>query len=378
MHKTVETKPPIRIVHISTGLNPSGAEYSLLTVLKNLHTQNYEFLIISLIGHGIVGNEIEKLGIRVVYLDMPRRIITLSGIIRMIREINKFRPDIIQGWMYHGSLAAAFAKMIARNAMVIWNVRRMPVTQGSSFSPLILAKTVKSIPALIIYNSRSSASAHEELGFPHEKTKVIYNGFDGSRFQPNPEMRDAVRHELGIEEDSLVIGMVGRYTPEKNHLLFADAAQLILAQYKNVHFVFIGEQMTIDNQEFVHAVRKNNIFEQTHLLGRREDLHHLMTAFDLLVLPSSTEGFPNVVGEAMACGVPCVVSDVSDNRLIVDKTGVVIDTLDAHAIAESCIKLLRLSREERVQLGENARQRIIDQFSLETMISIYSNIYNSF
>lgn len=208
---------------------------------------------------------------------------------------------------------------------------------------------------------------------------VIPNGFDLKVFKPDPEARRAVRRELGIDEDAPVIGLVARFHPQKDHANFIEAAARFHACVPESRFVLCGESITPDNLELVGLIESSDIQGQCHLLGTREDIPRVMTAFDVATCSSSHgEAFPLVIGEAMACGVPCVVTDVGDAATIVGGTGVVVPPRDAPLLTAAWGQLLlSTSREQRSRMGLEARQRIMDNYSLEEVAEQYERVYRS-
>lgn len=206
---------------------------------------------------------------------------------------------------------------------------------------------------------------------------MIPNGFDLDAFRPDPESRLAVRRQLEIPEDSLLIGLVARFHPQKDHHNFVQAAGLLHRAMPQVHFLLCGEGITWENPVLGEWIDDAGVESWCHLLGRREDMPKLTAALDIASSSSFGESFPNVVGEAMACGVPCVVTDVGDCAILVGKTGIVVPPNDAGALASAWHQLLEMSHEERRRLGQLARQRIKNKFDLNLVVSRYEDLYKS-
>jgi glycosyltransferase involved in cell wall biosynthesis len=208
---------------------------------------------------------------------------------------------------------------------------------------------------------------------------IIPNAFDLENFRPDPPARQSVRQELGLSPEAPLIGLINRFHPMKDHNNFIQAATLLLKSLPEAHFLLCGGGVTWENSELVGWIKAGNLQERCHLLGHRDDIPRLMAALDIVSLSSSGgEGFPNVIGEAMACGSPCVVTDVGDAALIVGETGVVVPKKDPQALAAGWHKLLLdLTREERVQLGLAARRRVTEQYSLNMITQQYQRVYAS-
>ena len=203
---------------------------------------------------------------------------------------------------------------------------------------------------------------------------VIPNGFDLNLFKPDLEGRTLVRQELRIPEDTMLIGMVGRFDPQKDHYNFIKAAALLQKEIPDVQFLLCGDDITWENQKLSKWIDETGFHGYFHLLGRRSDISRIMTALDI-ASSSYGEGFPNVVGEAMSCGVPCVVTDVGDSALIVGDTGIVVPPKDPNALALAWKKLIEIGKDKRQKLGHNARLRIRENFNLPSVVRRYEELY---
>jgi glycosyltransferase involved in cell wall biosynthesis len=205
---------------------------------------------------------------------------------------------------------------------------------------------------------------------------VIPNGFDLEQFKPDPEARSALREELGIPRNAAIVGLVGRFDAQKDHHTFVDASALLKVRQRNLHFVLCGDDISWANRELSRWIDETGMRDRFHLLGRRHDLPRITAALDVSCLCSVYgEAFPNVLGEAMACGVPCVVTDVGDCAAIVGNTGSVSPPGDAQALARGIESLLELGEDGRRRLGETARGRVREHFSLDSIVKRYENLY---
>jgi glycosyltransferase involved in cell wall biosynthesis len=231
-------------------------------------------------------------------------------------------------------------------------------------------------PASIINNSFVSAKGHEEvLGYRSGKQIIISNGFDTDVFSPSPQARLRLRSELGLSSDALLIGLVARFHPVKDHSGFLRAARLIQLECPHVHFVLAGQGVTDTNRDLRQIVAELPVPAHAHLLGEFPDVSPLLCGLDVVVLSSASEGFPNVIGEAMSCGVPCVVTNVGDSALLVGETGFVVPARDPEALAQALRTMAQLDHAERNRLGTLARQRIINNFSLDAIAQKYERLY---
>ena len=230
----------------------------------------------------------------------------------------------------------------------------------------------------IIYNAKVSSLQHMAIGYFRDNSEIIPNGFDSEQFCPKPEARESLRKELDVCNNDILIGLIARYHPMKDHFNFLQAASLLLRQYQQVHFVMVGRDVDWNNFELTRQVRELGISENVHLMGERWDIPEITTGLDIATTSSSWgESFPNVVGEAMSCQVPCVVTDVGDSALIVGNSGLVVPPRDPASMANAWRKLIDLGIEDRQCLGDAARKRIEENYSLGTIVGHYEALYRA-
>jgi glycosyltransferase involved in cell wall biosynthesis len=374
----------MRVLHIVTGLDGGGAQTMLYRLLSRMDHAAFENEVSSLMGVGTVGERIQGLGVPVHALGMARGKPRPGALRTLASLIRSLRPHLVQGWMYHGNLAATVAGVLTQEPTpVLWNIRHTPYDLGDysrmSAATIRLGACLSWYPARILYNARTSALRHEALGYAAARRTVLPNGFDTARFAPSAEARISVRSELGIGQETPLVGLVARFHPQKDHRNFIQAAGRFRACAPEGHFLLCGDGITWENPELAGWIEVAGIRDRCHLLGRREDIPHLTAALDVASTASSFgEAFPNVIGEAMACGVPCVVTDVGDSALMVGNTGVVVPPKDPQALADGWRQLLlKMSREERMRLGLAARQRIVENYSLGKIVERYERLYES-
>jgi glycosyltransferase involved in cell wall biosynthesis len=241
-----------------------------------------------------------------------------------------------------------------------------------------LCAPLSRLPSDIIFVSQSSRSEHKRFGYRIENSRVLPNGIDTHLFVPSNAARLSVRQELGLPEDAFLIGLVGRYHPMKDHNNFLKAAAQLLKVHPDLHFMLIGRGINPWNKALQGAIQDAGLRNQIHLLGERTDTPRLSAALDIFTLSSSYgESFPNVIGEAMACGVPCVVTDVGDASWIVGETGRVVPRRDPAALAEGWRELIALGEAGRKALGNAARLRVMESFPLESVVAQYEALYES-
>ena len=353
--------------------------YKLLTKVKNT---DIEVVVVSLLDRGAIGIRIADLGIPIITLGMKRGVPNPIAAMRLIHTIRTIRPALIQGWMYHGNLAATFAGRFNREATtVLWNIRQSlyEIKNERPLTRLLirLGSRCSRGPAKIIYNSQLSAKQHESIGYAPNKTILIPNGFDLDLFCPDLAARAQIRKQLGIPNDALAIGLVARYHQMKDHGNFLRAASLLFKRNKGIHFVMSGRGISPDNREIWKLIEEHQLSNNVHLLGERQDVPNILASLDIATSSSAWgEGFSNAIGEAMACGIPCVVTDVGDSAFIVGETGLVVAPRDPAALTNAWLKMINAGSEGRQNLGIAARQRVIETFSLNAISQQYQNLYD--
>ncbi len=371
-------------VHIITGLTTGGAEMMLYKLLSKIDRERFSPVVISLMDRGTLGDRIEALGIPVYTLGMkPGALPTPNMIGKLLKIVGEIKPDLIQGWMYHANLAAQLISILSLKFVpVIWNIRNCLYSlsyEKSGTVAVIKALIPLSIfPTKIIYNSHVAASQHEKLGYKVTKRITIPNGFDTEVFHPSIEERNLMRKELSLPSDCFLIGRFARYHPMKDYPNFIHGAAILLKEYPNVHFLLVGSTVNVENQILWQLIQELGISERIHLLGERQNIPQLTAALDISSTSSSYgEAFPNVIGEAMSCGVPCVVTDVGDSAWIVSDTGKVVPPKNPEALAKAWQELIDLGADGREALGRAARARIIECFSLNSVVADYERLYES-
>jgi glycosyltransferase involved in cell wall biosynthesis len=352
----------------------------LVKLLSKLHGKQLCANVIALSGEGPVSRELRELGISVDHLNINGVGDLLRASYHICTLLRQVKPDVLQGWMYHGNIAATFASVLGRvRPKLVWSVRQslydLSLEKPGTRSIIRMGACLSRAPDIIIYNSEIARNQHEVFGFDGGNAVVINNGFDSQEYRPNEEAYRSVREELCVSPDTKIVGMVARYHPMKGHAVFMSAIEN-LSFKEPVHFVMAGKGVDAANEELTVILNRMGKKRYIHLLGERDDMPRLTAAFDVAVCASSWgEGFPNAIGEAMSCGVPCVATDVGDVRRVIGETGVVVARDDPDALADALVQILRYSASERRALGNAARTRTIENFSLEKIASHYSSIY---
>jgi len=371
----------LKILHIITGLQGGGAEAVLYRVCT--YEPDCEHVVVSMLDQGKYGLLLSASGIETHYLNMRPGGISLYGIFKLFSILNQYKPDVIQTWMYHADLIGGIIARIAGIRAICWGVRHSdvhPVKTKLSTRLVVqlCAKVSTWLPTKIVCCAQKALQVHEQLGYPAEKCVVIPNGYDLNRFRPDDSARRRVRDELGIADNMPLLGMVARYDPQKDHANLVKALSLLKKQGIEFRCVLVGNGLTAANLELSELIDEFNLGDKMLLLGSRDDIPALMNGLDIHILSSSYgEAFPNVLAEAMACGTPCITTDVGDAALIVGDTGWVVPAQDEQELAKSLNESLGLLQ-DRVQWSVrqgHCRERIIENFSIEKTIQAYRKVW---
>ncbi len=371
----------ILITHVINGLYTGGAEMMLYKLLSEMDRERFEARVITLIGGDSLRTRVEKLGIEVHSLGMTRSYPSLRATIRLAKLLRERPPALVQTWMYHSDLMGGVVAKLLTKAPIVWNLQASNIVNHPDNKTTLLtiklcALLSSLIPARIISCSEVACRLHADVGYDSKKLLPIPNGVELINFQPDESARIALRTELGLGVSTPLIGIVARFHPQKDHHNFVQAAALLHQALPDVHFVLCGEDIAEGNEQLSEWLTKAGIKSHCHLLGRREDTPKINAALDIATLSSAFgEGFPNVLGEAMACGVPCVTTDVGDSALIVGDTGIVVPPRDPVMLANGWMTLLKMNREERKRLGMAARERVEEKFSLPAIVARYEQLY---
>jgi len=370
------------VLYIVTGLSTGGAEQMLFNLLSVQKNEGVNPVILSLMNEGSLGKKLTDIGIPVYTLNIQANTLSAKALFKLRKIIKSINPDIIQGWMYHGNIAAMVGRALsAVKAPVIWSIHHS-LDEIDKEKPLTrflirLGAITSKYTSKIHYCSRLSSLQHEKYGYCKSRTIIIPNGFDCSKFAPDSTLRKEVRRQLSIRDDAIVIGHIARYHPIKDHVNFLTAASKLLQTGLDTYFVLSGAGVTNANNDINSFIRNNGLEKNVILLGERDDIPILMNGFDIYTSSSWSEAFPVVLGEAMACCIPCVATDAGDSSFIVGATGKIVPARNPELLADALIDMIALGDEGRRNLGKLARQRIIENFSLQTVTERFVALYKS-
>ena len=364
----------LTVLHLITGLETGGAEGMLARLAAGSDRKRFRHVVVSMTGPGAIGPAIAARGIPLRSLGIRRNAPDPVGLLRLRRVLREFRPEILQTWLYHADLLGLVAWRLGWAPHLLWNVRSTE-TIGSAVVRRLLARW-SALPDAVIVNSLEGRRFHETLGYRPKCWVHIPIGFDTAALKLDTEAGKRLRVALGIGDDAFVVLLPARYHPMKDHATFLAAAARLVSARPEARFVVAGSGIERGNRALMDLVSAQGIGDRVLLLGERRDLAAIYSAADVVTLSSAFgEGFPNVLAEAMCCGVACVATNVGDSAEIVGDTGVIVPPRDPVALAAGWEKLATLARDARRQLGAAARARIVERFDLAAITARYEALY---
>jgi glycosyltransferase involved in cell wall biosynthesis len=327
-------------------------------------------VVVSLLPGGFHADVLRRVGIRVVELNFGSVPGMLAGVLELARTLRSFQPTVVQGWMYHGDLLGWLGLALSgrrRRTGLIWSIRCSDMDldrYGTGLRAVIrTCAWLSGRPDLVTANSAAGMRAHQALGYRPQRIDIIPNGVDVARYAPDPQMRAQMRAELGIPDDAVVVAHVARVDPMKDHESFLSA----MSAAPDVHALVVGR----GTDQLAGAA---NI----HLLGARSDVPRLLAAADAIVSSSAFgEGFSNALAEGMACALPAIATDVGDARELIADTGFVVPPRAPDALAAAIRDFAAQPAEQRALLGQRARDRIVQNFTLERAVARFAAAYDA-
>jgi glycosyltransferase involved in cell wall biosynthesis len=369
----------IKILHLITDLDPGGAEMMLFKLISTIDPEAFESVVVSMTAVGSLGKKMEQSGRKVLSLDLPKGRVSPTGFIKLFQILKQEKPDILQTWMYHANLLGFLSNPLFFPSRLVWNIRCSNVEfdryKRLTYWVMKISAWLSSFPAAIVVNSHTGADLHKDLGYHPKKWEVIYNGFDLNRFNIDPYAGMEIRRDLGLGTEDLIIGLISRFDYMKDHETFFSAARLITSKHPKVCFLLAGEGVNPENKFFAPYLSEDRFRGRLFLLGYREDIPRIINALNISTSSSSGEGFPNIIGESMACGVPCVVTQVGDSAFLIGETGIAVPPRDPTSLAGGWLNLIERKETGRKTLGLAARERIRVFFSIEKVAGQHEALY---
>jgi glycosyltransferase involved in cell wall biosynthesis len=363
----------LKLAFLIPSLHYGGAERQLVTLVKALDKSRFDITVLHCYPEGPLEKDLEDSEIKTISLEKRGRWDLLSFFWRLIHHLKDIQPDVLHGYLSTPNLLTIFLKPFFPSTQMIWGMRdsNQDLSHYDWLSRLLFPWEcfLSRFADLIIFNSQAGRAYYLAQGFPADKTVVILNGIDTDRFQPNREARIKVRSEWGVSEETILIGLVGRFDPMKDHPTFLKAAALLCQDRQDISFVCVGSGSESYAQELYRLAKQLDISEKVIWAGTRVDMPAVYNAFDIAASSSAFgEGFANVIGEAMACGILCVVTDVGDSGWIVDNTGIVVPHQNPEALAQGWRSLIEQQQYQNPVTKLKARSRIISEFNCNKLV----------
>lgn len=370
----------MRVLHIIVGLGVGGAEFMLKRLIQSNPACIHETVVVSLTSLGMIGESLRTRGICVHTLGMSSFWHSPITLWRLIRIIRQYRPTIVQTWMYHADLLGGLAARLAGSFSVVWNVRSTAIPQGALSVTYLLVRLCAIcsyfIPDRIICCANSSKTAHIKLRYAAHKMTVIPNGYDFSAFEPNLNSRTKVRLDFGFDDGNIVIGVVGRFDPLKDFHNFVTAASYLAEKRGDIKFLMVGLGNEWSNATLRGWIERAGLVKSFHLVGQQTDVTYFLSAMDIFCLSSVNEAFPNVVVEAMAMGLPCVVTQAGDATDIVGDDDYAVPVRDSVLLADALLRMCHLDSVDRKKLGERNANKVRDEYGIEKIRQKYEEVYD--
>lgn len=365
------------VLHVISGLAVGGAEMALYRLILEFRGSEYTHTVVALTPEGGMCARFTEAGIRLIVLDVRRS--PVSHLLRLYRLVRTLRPDIVQTWLYHADLFGGLAARLAGNRNVIWGVRTTDVDRGcaraTGFVRQLCASLSRWVPHTIICVAEAARRSHSLIGYDVARMVVVGNGFDLSTLTASQCQRIQLRVQCGFDADDIVLGILGRFNLDKDHANFVKAAGQLARQYARLRFLMVGKDLDSNNSDLMQWIGETGYPGRFVLLGERVDVPVCLSAMDIFCLSSRTEAFPNVVGEAMAMGLPCVATNVGDVAVLMADTGVLVPQGNPDALACGVASLIGLGRDYCLKMGQRAKARIHATFTMACARKRFEVIY---
>ena len=361
------------ILFFIRSLNAGGAERQLVVTAKGLTERGHPVTVLTFYSGGFYADELKESKVQLLSLNKKGRWDLFAFLFRLRQVLRKISPDVIYSFMGFANILTVAIRPFIPATKLVWGVRasNMDLDQYDWLSrwSYWLECRLSRFADTIIANSNAGLEYAVWHGFPREKMLVIPNGIDTERFKPDRSAGKELRQQWGVTEDEVLIGLVGRIDPMKGHPIFLDAAALLKKENSNVRFVCVGVGDVVYERAMRQLATDLGLDDVLIWAGRHAYMLAVYNAFDIASSSSYGEGFPNVIGEAMACGVPCVVTDVGDSTLVVGEAGSIIPSKDSQALFSAWVDMLDLDKAELCELSLLVREHIDTKFSIDRLIS---------
>lgn len=378
-YTTWNAKMTKKVTHVIIGLNIGGAELMLKRlVLHSQKTGQFQHSVISLTDVGIIGSDLQSQGIKVYSLGMKSTASVPKIFLRLKKLLKELKPDVVQTWMYHADFLGGLAAKSVGIDNVIWGIRTTDVSQGASKQTVYLSKLCARlsyyVPDSIVCAAHVSKDYHIGIGYDKSKMMVIPNGFDVEALSSTEEDGLNIRKQFDLSHNDIVIGSVGRFNPVKNQKLFVEVASTLIKDFPDLKFMMVGRDNDSENKELMSWIKKHDLLDNFRLLGQRNDVPKCLRAMDIFCLHSKTEGFPNVVGEAILSDTTCVATNVGDVGVLLDEESIALSN-DVTEVSNTIKNYLTYSKDKLLKKANENKHNIITKYSMEVIIDKFHSLY---
>jgi glycosyltransferase involved in cell wall biosynthesis len=373
----------MHVAHIIPILNVGGAELALLRLVSSTSdngTPRTRHSVITMRPHGVLEARFAAAGVDVMCLDFAKK--PLRSFVALCQWLRQRRPQVVSTWMTYANVVGGLAARCSGVSAVVWGIRQTSIDEITTSLRLRLMYATAAwlshrLPKAIVCVAEAARQAHVDFGYRADIMQVVGNGFDTAYFNPNGTPAAHIKADHGFDDEHTVVGHLGRYCEEKDHIGFLEAARLALNINPLLRFVMAGREVTLDNPALNAALHRLNLHDHVRLLGERSDMLQLLRSFDIFCLSSIFEGLPNVLGEAMCMGLPCVTTDAGGARELAGDAALVVPCADASALSQALLKVASWPTAQRQAQGALARQRIEQHFSVHTMRQRFDAVYHA-
>ena len=372
----------MKILHIITSSETGGAEIALEKLIKfHISSSKYIHNVVCLKPLGDVGDRLISEGVKVTSLNLKSFLFLPLSFFKLLLLIKNQKPDLIQTWLYHSDLIGSLAALLLGFKKIIWNIRSSDALLGkglsiSGYLSMRLCSLIShSVPHTIISVAERAKEQHLKQGYCERKFKVIQNGFSLEKFNPLLDVTKHSRERIDLIEGFKIVGSIGRYNEYKDYQTLVAASKIMLSKRKDILFVLIGEGLEDGNKELKELLINQGVFNNFRLLGKRNNINELILLFDVFCLHSISEGFPNVLGEAMSSGIPCVSTDAGDAGILLGDVGRLVEVGQPKQLSKALLEVLDLPSEKIQEISKLGRERIKSRFSINKIVKKYEELY---
>lgn len=368
----------VKVTHIITSLNSGGAESMLYKLLKYSNSNEYTNEVICLLDKGIYGEKIEKMGIKVTVLNLNKG--NIIGALYKARRVCE-KSDIVNSWLYHSDLVGFFISKVLLRKKLIWNVRHSNLDKSANKKTTLLivklnARLSRYVDC-ITYNSNKAKYVHNKIGYTGNRNVVLSNGFELNKFTINNLSRKKLRKNFDIHDSEKVLITVGRWDPQKDYDNLLKSLGILRQNNINFRLIMVGTNLDWKNIALKKLIERYNLAENVLLLGRQGNIPELLSVADIYVSSSLGESFSNSIGEAMACQLPCIVTDVGDSAIIVGDCGEIVPSQNSEELSNELSYYIKMDNENLQRIGKKARKRVVENYDIINIVKLFEINYTN-